>query len=234
MGRLIEDLKLRGKRHVFKDRTEAGRQLSLKLSAYSASDALVLAIPAGGVPVASEVSKGLKLPMDVLIVRKIQMPGATEAGFGAVGPDGEAIFNERLLRSLRLTKEVVEQQVEKTRKVLEARNRLYREAGPFPELHDKTVILVDDGLASGYTMSEAVRFVKRKGVQKVIIAAPTASESSINLLLPEVDEIYILNIRGLPFAVAEAYQQWYDVGDEEVLSILKNADTFKREGKNER
>ena len=108
MGRLIEERSLRNKLHIFKDRAEAGRLLAKRLVGYTSSEAFVLAIPAGGVPVAYEVAKNLKLLMDIIIVRKIQIPGNTEAGFGAMGPDGEVIFNETLLRSLRLTKEEIE------------------------------------------------------------------------------------------------------------------------------
>src|SRR3989338_998861 len=144
MGRLIEERSLRNKLHIFKDRAEAGRLLAKRLVGYTSSEAFVLAIPAGGVPVAYEVAKNLKLLMDIIIVRKIQIPGNTEAGFGAMGPDGEVIFNESLLRTLGLTKEEIQQQADKTRKVLEARDRLFRGDRPFPDLSGKDVILVDD------------------------------------------------------------------------------------------
>ena len=223
MGRLIEDLALRNKIRVFRDRAEAGKLLAEKLKHLASSDTIILAIPAGGVPVGYEIANGNALLMDVLIVRKIQIPGNPEAGFGALGPDGEAIFNERLLRNLMLTDEELNRQVEKTKAVLEKRNRAYRGDSPFPDLKNKVVVVVDDGLASGYTMLEAVNFVKRKQAEKVIVAVPTASESSINLLLPEADEIYCLNIREFyPFAVAEAYMKWYDAEDEEVISLLRD------------
>lgn len=221
MGKLVEDTHLRQRSFVFKNRAEAGQLLAAGLREFESSGALVLAIPAGGVPVANEIAINLKLAMDVIIVRKVQIPGNTEAGFGAVGPDGEVIFNDRLLRRLRLSDEEIALQVEKTRKVIEARNRMYREGKPFPELKGKTVILVDDGLASGYTMSEAVRFVEKEEAGKSIVAVPTASESSINFLLHEVDELHCLNVRGYPFAVADAYVEWYNVTDEEVMSILR-------------
>lgn len=222
MGELIEDIALRGKPFIFRDRQEAGKLLAEALLDYESSGAIVLAIPAGGVPVAFEIARRLRLLMDVAIVRKIQIPGNTEAGFGAMGPDGEVIFNESLLRTLGLTKEEIQQQVGKTRKVLEARDRLFRGGRPFPDLSGKEVILIDDGLASGYTMSEAVKFAKRKYAKKIIVAAPTASDSSINLILPLADKLYCLNIRGYPFAVAEAYEKWYDLSDEEVISLLKD------------
>ncbi|TAL27465.1 MAG: phosphoribosyltransferase [Nitrospirae bacterium] len=222
MGELIEDIKLRGKSFVFRDRAEAGKLLAEMLSDYESSDTIILAIPAGGVPVAYEIARRLKLLMDVLIVRKIQIPGNTEAGFGAMGPDGEVIFNQSLMRTLRLTKEEILQQVDKTRKVLEARDRLYRGGRQFPELSGKDVILVDDGLASGYTTSAAVGYAEKRNAKRIIAAVPTASDSSINLILPLVDKLYCLNIRGYPFAVAEAYEKWYDLSDEEVSSLLRD------------
>jgi predicted phosphoribosyltransferase len=224
MGQLFQDLSLRNRRFVFKDRIEAGRLLARKLPPSLSPDALLLAIPAGGVPVALELARQLHLPMDLMIVRKVQIPGNTEAGFGAVGPDGEAIFNEELLRRLRLPQEEIIAQVEKTRKVVESRNQRFRGGKSFPDLRSKTVILVDDGLASGFTVKEAVRFVRRREAKEIIIAVPTAPEDTVNQLLPLVDEIYCLNVRShYPFAVAEAYRNWYDLPDEEVLSLLKEA-----------
>jgi predicted phosphoribosyltransferase len=221
MGRLIENRTLRHRSPVFKDRADAGRQLAESLRAYASSGALVLAIPAGGVPVARELAINLNLAMDVIIVRKVQFPDNPEAGFGAVGPDGEVIFNDELVTRLRLSPEKIEQQVEKTRKVIKARELAFRKGLPFPDLKEKTVILADDGLASGYTMTEAANFVRRKKAGKIIVAVPTASESSVKLLLPAVDELHCLNIRGYPFAVAEAYLEWHDLSDEEVLRLLE-------------
>lgn len=221
MGKLIDEPLLRDKIGIFSGRDEAGKMLARMLSHYSSANAIVLAIPAGGVPVAHEIAKYLKLPLDLIIVRKIQIPDNTEAGFGAVGPDGEAVFNEMLLSQLRLTERVIKEQVEKTKLSLEARNRKFRKGKTFPDLRDKTVIVVDDGLASGYTMYEAVNFLRKKGPEKIIIAVPTAPERTIQMLLPAADEIYCLNVRrAYHFAVAEAYRVWYDVEDEEVLSLL--------------
>lgn len=222
MGTLYEDRILRNRSYVFKDRSEAGKLLARRLSPSVSSDSLVLAIPAGGVPVALEIAGELSLSLDLIIVRKIQIPGNPEAGFGAVGPDGEVIFNEDLLKRLRLTKEEIEAAVEKTRKTLDARNQVFRKGRPLPDLTGKSVILVDDGLASGFTMAEAAKFLGRQKAKRATIAVPTAPEGTVKRLLPLVDEVYVLNIRSsFPFAVAEAYQNWYDLTDEEVLSLMK-------------
>ncbi len=222
MGELFEDRALRNRTYVFKDRTDAGRRLAESISARGTPSSLVLAIPAGGIPVALEVSRKSKLPMDLMIVRKIQIPGNPEAGFGAVGPDGEVIFNEELLSRLRLSKEEIDEQVEKTRKGVEARIRQLRGDRPFPEVQGRTLILVDDGLASGFTMGEAVRFLKRREAGKILVAVPTAPQGTIDRLLPRVDEIHCLNVRTrYPFAVAEASEDWYDLSDSEALGLLK-------------
>jgi predicted phosphoribosyltransferase len=222
MGTLVEDRSLRNQRYVFKDRAEAGRELAQKLSHLIPPDAMVFAIPAGGVPVAYEIAKDLKLSMDLMIVRKVQIPGDPEAGFGAIGPDGKAIFNEKLFRQLGLREKEIKQQVEEAREVVVARNQLFRRGRPFPQVKDRLVILVDDGLASGFTMTEAVRFMKKSEAKKIIVAVPTAPAESVNRLLPSVDMLYCLNIRTFsPFAVAEAYENWYDLTDQEVISMLK-------------
>jgi putative phosphoribosyl transferase len=222
VGRLFEDQSLRNREYVFRDRAEAGRLLAAILSPSVPPDSLVLAVPAGGVPVALEIARKLNLPLDLMIVRKVQIPGNTEAGFGAVGPDGEVIFNQDLLRRLRLTEEEIDEEVQKTKKAVEGRNRIFRRGKPFPEVAGKTTILVDDGLASGFTMTGAVRFLQRRKAKKTIVAVPTAPKNTLTRLLPMADEIYCLNIRSsFPFAVADAYEKWYDLTDEEVTLQLK-------------
>lgn len=221
MGELVEDRSLRDKPYVFKDRRDAGRRLTTLLAPRVEANALVLAIPAGGVPVAIEVARRLFLPMDLLIVRKIQIPGYPEAGFGAVGPEGGAVFNEVLLNRLGLTKEEIEEQVEEAKESIAARERILRGGRPFPSVAGRPTILVDDGLASGYTMGQAIMWVKGKGAGTITIAVPTAPERTVTRLLALVDEIYCLNIRSAPsFAVAEAYETWHDLNDQEVLSLL--------------
>jgi len=222
MGKLVEDVSLRDKNDVFMDRSQAGHLLALQLSKYKGTDSITLAIPSGGVPVGSEIREALGLLMDLIIVRKVQIPGNTEAGFGAMGSDGEVILNEALFERLGLTEEETASQISKTRDVIRERERLFRAGRPFPSIINRNAIIVDDGLASGYTMLAAVNIVKSKKPKKIIIAVPTASRNTADLILPEVDELICLNVRsGYPFAVADAYQNWYDVTDEEVLEILK-------------
>jgi putative phosphoribosyl transferase len=224
MDRLIEEISLRDKQHVFEDRKEAGRLLAKKLIKYIDTDSIVLGIPSGGVPIASEIAHALNLPMDLIIVRKIQIPYNPEAGFGAMGPDGDIILNERLLNQLKLTEDQIKAQIKKTKDVIKKRNQLFRVGRSFPSLKEKIAIVTDDGLASGYTMLAAVKFIKRNFPMKIIVAVPTGSERTIDFILPEVDELVCLNVRSrFPFAVADAYKNWYDLADEEVLNIIKTS-----------
>jgi putative phosphoribosyl transferase len=221
MGRLIEDKTLRDKVRVFRDREEAGRMLGRNLGSYLGSNGLILAIPSGGLPVAGELARTISLPLDLIIVRKLQIPFEPEAGFGALGPEGEVIFNESLLGQLRLSTEQVDEAIRGTLDVIQERNRLFRAGRIFPDIADRIVILVDDGLASGYTMLAAIRSVKEKRAGKIVVAVPTGSSRTVEMLLPKVDELVCLNVRaGYSFAVADAYRFWYDLTDDEVLSFL--------------
>jgi putative phosphoribosyl transferase len=221
MGKLIEDPALKDRTYVFADRTVAGQQLAGFLSKYQGVPVRLFAIPAGGVPVAIEIARALALPLDLIIVRKIQLPWTTEAGFGALDPAGRAIFNHDLLRRMPLSDADIAAQVQKTALALRQREQRLRGGKPYGRLEGLTVILVDDGLASGYTMRAALGFLKAQGAQHLIVAVPTASAPTVDALLPMVDVLYCLNVRaGFPFAVAEAYENWYDVTEEEVLAEL--------------
>lgn len=221
MGTLIEDTPLMDKLRVFTDRREAGRRLAEKLMHYKGSSSIVMAIPAGGVPVAAEIAQALYLPADLLIVRKIQLPDNPEAGFGAVGPDGEMIINEPWAAKLHLAEYEIIAQKRKTIESIKKRNQIFRKGRPYPDLNGRTVILVDDGLASGYSILAAIGFIRRLEPARIIAAVPTASNKTVDFILPQVDELVCLNIRrGYYFAVADAYRNWYDLDDDEVLSII--------------
>jgi predicted phosphoribosyltransferase len=222
MGYLIEDRELRNRINVFNDRKEAGVLLAKKLAKYKDSDAIVFAIPSGGVPVAAEVAKDLRLPLDLIIVRKIQVPYNPEAGFGAMDPEGDVVLNKELISRLILTEEEIQEQVKKTKDVIIKRERLFRKTKDYPSVRDKILIIIDDGLASGFTMLSAVRFFKKKDPKKIVIAVPTGLDRTIEFIKAEVDEIFCLNVRtGFSFAVADAYKNWYDLSDDEVINVLK-------------
>jgi len=221
---LIEDPALRGKKDVFASREEAGTLLELRLRDLVTREGIVLAIPSGGVPVACSIAREMGLPLDVVVVRKIQIPGNAEAGFGAVGPNGEVYLHDRIVEDLRLTAKEINQQVDKARDVLKKREALFRRKATFPSLKGRQVILVDDGLATGYTMLAAVDFVRQLEARQVLVAVPTASQRTVAFLLPEVDVLVCLNVRSGPiFAVADAYQDWHDLDEREAASLLFEA-----------
>jgi putative phosphoribosyl transferase len=223
MGKLRDDPNLRDRTYVFADRTAAGERLAEMLQDFRDQPFRLFAIPAGGVPVAAAVARAFAAPLDLVIVRKIQLPWTTEAGFGAVDPEGAPLFNEPLLGRLSLTPEQIETQIAKTLANLKEREAHLRGGRPYPDLTGETALIVDDGLASGYTMRAAVRFLKGKRAARLVVAVPTASERTAQAILSLVDLLVCPNIRGgLSFAVADAYKNWYDVEEPEVLDILKN------------
>jgi len=222
MKKVIEDAALRNRTFIFRNRDHAGEALAEKLKGFKSSGAWILAIPAGGVPVGFIPSKRLKLHFDIILVRKIHIPWNMEAGFGAISWDGVVLFNEALLQSLGLTEEEVDRCIEMERADIARRMRLFRGDKPFPDLRGKTVILVDDGMASGFSMLAAVESVKRRDVKEIVVAIPTASENAVSLVEPHVDKLVCLNIRSGPiFAVADAYQAWRDLREEDIMMILK-------------
>jgi putative phosphoribosyl transferase len=221
MEKIIESPHLRNQEAVFENRRDAGSRLGVLMQAEGAANGLLLPIPAGGVPVALAMQELLGWPLELLLVRKVQIPWNTEAGFGAVNMDGDRLFNEPLRQSLRLSEEVEAVQVRKALRSIEQRNTLLRGDRPFADLTGKTVIIVDDGLASGFTMLAALRFVKQRQPATVMVAVPTGLLESVEKVAGQVDRIYCPNIRNrYPFAVASAYRNWHDVGDEELLRML--------------
>jgi putative phosphoribosyl transferase len=220
---MIVDLpELREKECVFKSRSDAGIVLSEMLADYKESDSIVLGIPAGGVSVAAVLAERLNLPLELAVVSKITLPWNTEAGFGAVAFDGTVRLNEQMLAYIGLTEEQINERIKYTSKKVQHRLKKLRGDKKLPSISEKTVFLVDDGIASGFTFRAAVEAVKNQKPKEIIIAVPTAHKQSLTILEKYVNTIYCANVRsGLSFAVADAYQKWYDVSEEEVLKILK-------------
>jgi len=223
MAKIIEEASFRDKIHVFDDRLHAGELLAKRLAEYEGKrDVYVLAIPAGGVQVAFLVSKRLKIPLDLTVTRKIHVPWNKEAGFGAISWDGIILLNEPLVASLGLRKDEIDRCVVEEKKVIRRRLQMFRHDKPFPDLKDQTVIIVDDGLASGFSMLTTIKAMEKRDVKEIVIAVPTAPLSAIELIRPHVDKIVCLNIRSGPFfAVADAYKLWYDLEDEDVINLLQ-------------
>jgi predicted phosphoribosyltransferase len=217
-----EDEALRDRTRVFADRRHAGELLAARLGAYRRAEALVLAIPAGGIPVGAVLSQRLSLPLDLLLVRKIPIPYEPEAGMGAVSWDGRVFLNDPLLDRLGLTEEEVEEAVRRAREGLEARSQRLRGGKPFPPLSRRPLLVVDDGVASGYTMLASLKSLQRYRPREVVVAVPTGSPRALHLLASNADRVLCLNVRTGPFfAVADAYERWYDLSEEEALHLLR-------------
>ena len=223
---VYEKSEYRNKQALFEYRSAAGSELGEFLAPkYAQSDeAMVLAIPAGGVPVGLELKRRLEVPFDVCIVRKIQNPWNRESGFGAVNLDGEVLLNEPMKRAMGVTEKVEREEIERVKEELQERNRFFRGDREAADVRGRTVILTDDGLASGYTMMAAAMSVGRRGAARVVAAVPTAPRDAVEMLEKHVDEVYSLHIeygRG-PFAVARAYRNWRDLSREEVAEMLEH------------
>ncbi|MGZ7119689.1 MAG: phosphoribosyltransferase, partial [Methanobacterium sp.] len=218
---LFDVPEFRNKIAVFKDRQRAGEVLAEMLSAYKNTDAVVFAIPAGGVPVAAEIALRLQLSLEVAVVSKITLPWNTEAGYGAIAFDGTTILNDGMISRLGLDKSEVEKGIEYTLIKVKRRAQEFKSEHSSRKVSGRTTILVDDGIASGYTMLVAVEALQKAGANQIIIAVPTAHLENIKQLIPKVDAIYCANIRsGWSFAVADAYESWSDVSEEDVIEIL--------------
>ena len=186
------------------------------------ANSLFSAFPRGGVPVAIEVAEKLGAPLDIVIPRKIAIPLNPEAGYGAVTEGGILVLNEPLVRQLGLTRQQIEVQAEEVRAEIARRSTVYRAKLKAPSVEGKTAIIVDDGLASGFTMAAAVKSVRQRKAAKIAVAVPVASESAYDLVKPLADEVVCLIIaRVYQFAVASFYRRWYDLTDEEVLKYLE-------------
>jgi len=221
MGQIHDDPALRDRAPVFRDRLDAGERLARYLAGFPGLDSpLVCPIPAGGIPVGVAVSRALCCPLRPLIVRKVQIPWNTEAGFGAVAWDGRVFLNEDLLERLRLTPGQVEAAIRKAQ--ANVRERVTRFSNiPFPDPSGHSCIVVDDGLASGYTMTAAIVALRSLSPRKIVVAVPTGSLTTVERVADLVNEMICLNVRsGFSFAVADAYEDWYDLTEEEAVEML--------------
>ena len=208
----------------FRDRTDAGRYLGELLSDYSGrDDVVVLALPRGGVPVGLEIARALKVPLDVFVVRKLGVPGHEELAFGAIASGGARILNRDVIRQLGLTSELIDAASKREQSELARRERLYRGDQPDRTLADRTVILVDDGLATGASMRAAIVAVRAQSPARIVVAVPTAALETCAALSAEVDEL-ICPLRPESFyAVSLWYDRFEQVSDDEVRTLLERA-----------
>jgi putative phosphoribosyl transferase len=206
---------------IFKDRVDAGRKLAKKLSEYAnRSDVIILALPRGGVPVAFEVAKELNVKMDIFIVRKLGVPENKELAMGAIASDNICVLNEDVIRFFQIPQRVIDEVAGNEPRELERRERLYRGNRPKPDIGGSTVILIDDGLATGATMRAAAAAVKTKNPAKIVIAVPTAAPDTCRDFEDEVDETICVATPEPFYGVGAWYEDFSQTTDTEVCELL--------------
>lgn len=213
---------LPGKKAVFENRRDAGKKLAERLSAYKGSGTLVLGIPNGGLPLAMEVALALEAEMDLIVSRKIPIPLRPEVGCGAVTDDGTVILNSEMMQKFGLTQEMVNEQIAKVTANIRQRTLVYRGNRPPSIIGNKTVILVDDGMASGFTMMAAVESVRRRRPFFIIVAVPAASAASLTQITKYADKVVALaTSNAKEFYLADFYEVWHDLNEDEALRCLE-------------
>lgn len=209
---------------TFRDRTDAGRQLASRLSAYQdRHDVVVLALPRGGVPVGYEVARALHAPLDVFLVRKLGVPGHPELAMGAIASGGVRVLSESLIDELGIPHGAIEDVSMRERLELERRDQLYRGGRPIPTLHDRTVILVDDGLATGATMEAAIQAVRTYQPARVVVAVPVGARETCERLRALADDLVCAEVPPFFRAVGLWYERFDQTTDEEVIELLQRA-----------
>ena len=209
---------------VFRDRHEAGRLLAERLAAYTdRSDVVILALPRGGVPVAFEIAAALHVPLDVMVVRKLGVPGHEELAMGAIASGGVQVVNQEVVRHLGLSQAVLESVAATEYQELTRRERAYRGSHGPASVEGRTVILVDDGLATGSTMRAAVAALRGRHPARIVIAVPTAAPETCEELKTEVDEIVCATTPTPFYGVGQWYDDFSQTTDEEVRDLLEQA-----------
>ena len=207
---------------VFENRYDAGRQLAEKLSEYKGQPVVVLAVPNGGLPVALQVALALEVDLDVVISRKLPIPLRPEGGFGAIADDGAVILNEAVVKEVGLTPEQINYEVNKVRVDIRQRSLLYRGKRLLSVVSGKTVVIIDDGLASGYTMMAAVESIRRRRPRQIVVAVPAASAMAVKQLEKVADRVVTCVTGFMPrFYVSDFYRYWHVLSDDEGLKCLE-------------
>jgi predicted phosphoribosyltransferase len=211
---------------LFRDRTEAGRFLAGKLTAYAnRPDVLVLALPRGGVPVGYEVARALHAPLDVFLVRKLGVPGREELAMGAIASGGVRFLNETVIRGLKIPDDVIEAVGAEEQRELERREKAYRGDRPAPDVRGRTVILVDDGLATGSSMRAAVAALRRQGPAHIVVAVPVGAPETCDDFQEETDETICARTPDPFWGVGLWYEDFSQTTDAEVRDLLQRAES---------
>ncbi|MFC2038556.1 phosphoribosyltransferase [Chloroflexota bacterium] len=210
------------KQALFENRFDAGRQLAAMMGDYHGQQAIILAIPNGGVPIGLEVAIATDSDFDIVISRKIPLPLKPEAGFGAIADDGTAILNDELISQFKLDSHQINYQINQVRVEIRRRTNLYRGTRPPTIISGKTVIVTDDGLASGYTMKAAVEALRKRNPKEIIVAVPAASQPAYDMVTNIADKVITCAIGTMPkFFIADFYNIWYDFSDRDVTQCLR-------------
>lgn len=205
---------------VFRDRHDAGRRLAARLPHLVDRDVVVVALPRGGVPVAAEVADALHAPLEILAVRKLGAPGNPEYGIGAITEDGTAVVDREAAAAAGMTAELFDRALEEETTELRRRVARYRDDRPPADVRGRTVVLVDDGLATGRTDLAAVRALRRRGAARIVVAVPVASSSAVELLEQEAEEVVAVDVPAAFAGVGQWYRDFRPVPDEEVVDLL--------------
>jgi predicted phosphoribosyltransferase len=213
----------------FADRAEAGRMLGEALSVYAGRiDVLVLALPRGGVPVAYEIARMLAVPLDIWLVRKLGAPGQEELAMGAMAGTDTLVLNKEIIKLLNIDEASINAAIARERTELERRNKLYRRGMPAPDIQGKTIILVDDGLATGATMHAAIVSLRNAGAARIVVAVPVGTTSACRKIRQEADDLVCLYTPEPFFGVGQWYDNFIQTADEEVLALLGQETTHRR------
>lgn len=205
---------------MFQDRAEAGRRLAEALAHLGREDAVVLAIPRGGVHVGAEVARAWGWPLDIVIPRKVRAPGNQELGLGAVAP-GVRVLDERMVRALRVSPEYLEKEIAVEEEEIHRRSEAYRAGRPPVNVQGKVAVVVDDGVATGGTATAAVRWARAQGAARVVLAVPVAPAEALANLAKETDEVVCLATPEPFYAVGQWYASFPQIPDQEVVSMLR-------------
>jgi len=207
---------------MFKNREEAAKELAIELEIFKKEDPLILAIPRGGVEIGYYLSEELNCEWSVIITRKLGYPQEPEAAFGAIAEDKSLYFNPRA--KARLSKELIEKIIKKEEKEIQRRISTYRKGAPIPEMKGRTVILVDDGVATGATLFASIKMCEKANAGKIVIATPVADAEVTEELILQVDEVVVLETPQNFYAVSQAYHHFNNLSDEDVLRFLRLED----------